>query len=46
MLIGEGPNFGINGSFGSVEKKFSISFSKVNKKIYLSLQCYNADNGY
>ena len=42
--VGEGPTFGINGSLGLLEKEFSISFSKVNKKSCLSLD-YNAD-GY
>ena len=45
-MLGEGPTFGINGSFGLVEKKFSITFSEVNKKTCLSLHYYNADNGY
>ena len=44
-MLGEGPTFAINESFGLVEKKFSITFSKVNKKICLSLHYYNADNG-
>ena len=37
--------FGINGSFGSPKKKFSISFCKANTKFCLSL-IYNADNNY
>ena len=45
LVLGEGPYFGINGSFGSPEKKFSINFSKSNTKSYLSLH-YNADNSY
>ena len=45
LVLGEGPNFGINGSFGSSEKKFSINFSKANTKFCLSLH-YNADNSY
>ena len=44
-MLGEGPTFGINGSFGSPEKKFCISFSKKNTKFFLSLH-YNADNSY
>ena len=28
LVLGEGPNFGINWSFASQEKKFSINFSK------------------
>ena len=44
-MLGEGPNFGINGRFDSLEKKFSIDFTKTNKKFSLSLH-YNADNSY
>ena len=43
-MLGGGPTFGINGSFGLVEKKISITFSEVNKKTCLSLHYYNADN--
>ena len=42
LVLGEGPTFGINGRFGSPEKKFSINLSKANKKFCLSLN-YNAD---
>ena len=42
-LNDEGPTYGINGSFGSPEKNFSITFAKQNTKFYLSLQ-YNVDN--
>ena len=45
LVLGVGPTFGINRSFGSPEKKFSINFSKANSKFCLSL-CYNADNSY
>ena len=48
LLLGEGPTFGVNGSFGSwlhQKKKFSINFSKANTKLCLSLHC-NADNSY
>ena len=31
LVLGEGNTFGINGSFGAPEKKFSISFSKKHK---------------
>ena len=31
LVLGEGPILGINGSFGSPEKNFSINFGKVNK---------------
>ena len=37
--LGKGPTFGINGSFGSVEKMLSIKFSKTNTKLCISLQC-------
>ena len=45
LMLGEGDTFGINGSFGAPEKKFSINFSKGNTKFCLSLH-YNADNSY
>ena len=45
LVLGEGPTFVINGSFGSSEKKFSINFSKANTKFCLSLH-YNSDNSY
>ena len=44
-MLGEGPAFGINGSFGSPEKNFSINFRNANTKFFLSLH-YNADNSY
>ena len=44
MLI-EVQTFGINGRFGSPEKKLSINCTKVNTKFCLSLH-YNADNNY
>ena len=28
LILGEGDTFGINGSFGALEKKFDINFSK------------------
>ena len=45
LVLGGRPNFGINGSFGSPEKIFSIKFIKANTKLCLSLHC-NADNTY
>ena len=45
LILGEGATLGINGSFGSPEKKFSINFTKENTKFCLSLH-YNADNSY
>ena len=43
VVLGEGTIFGIKGSCGSPEKNFSIDFSKVNTKFYLSLH-YNANS--
>ena len=37
LVLSEGPTFGINGSFASSEKKFSINFSKAKTKFCLSL---------
>ena len=31
LVLGKGPNFGINGSFGSPEKNFIIDFTKAKK---------------
>ena len=45
LILGECPTYGINGSFRSPEKKFSINFSKANTKFCLSLH-YNPDNSY
>ena len=45
LVLGEGPTFGINGSFCSPEEKFSINFSKTSTKLCSSLN-YNADNSY
>ena len=44
-MLSKGPTFGVNGSFGSQEKKVSIDFSKANTKFCLILH-YNADNSY
>ena len=44
-MLGEGDTFGIYGSFGALEKKFSINFCKANTKSSLSLHC-NVDNSY
>ena len=35
LVLGEGPTFGINGSFGSSKKNLSINFSKANTKFAL-----------
>ena len=45
LILDLGPTYGINGRFGSVEKKFSINFTKSNTKFYLSLH-NNSDNSY
>ena len=45
LVLGEGPTFGINQSFGSLEKKFIINFSEPRTKFCLSLY-YNSDNSY
>ena len=45
LILGESPTYGINGTFGSPEKKFNINFTKENTKFCLSLH-YNADNSY
>ena len=37
LMLGVGPTYGINGSFGSPEKKSNISFTKENPKCCLSL---------
>ena len=44
-MLGEGDTFGINGSLGSLVKKFGINFSKENTAFCLRLH-YNADNSY
>ena len=43
LLLGKNPTTGINGSFGLIEKNFSINFTKANTKSCLSLH-YNADS--
>ena len=45
LMLGEGPTYGINGSFGSPEKHFDVNIIKANTKFYLRLH-YNADNSY
>ena len=45
LVLDEGPIFGINGRFGSLEKKICVNFSKANTKFWLSSH-YNADNSY
>ena len=45
LVLGEGDTFGINGSFGAPEKKFSINFSKAKTKFCLNVN-YNEDNCY
>ena len=43
LALSEVPTPGINGSFDSLEKKFSINFIKASTKFCLSLR-YSADN--
>ena len=45
LVLGDGPTYGINGSFGLSEKKFKIIFFKVNTKFCLSFH-YHSDNSY
>ena len=45
LILGQGPTYGINGSFRLPDKKFNISFTKTNTTFCLSLH-YNADNSY
>ena len=45
LVLGEGPAYGINGSFASPEETFSINFTKAKTNFYLSLH-YNGNNSY
>ena len=45
LIFGLGQTYGINGSFGKPEKKFSINFTIANRKFCLSLN-YDGDNSY
>ena len=45
LILGLDPTYGINGSFGSPEKKNTINFTKANAKFCLRLH-YNADCSY
>ena len=45
LILVLGSTYGINGSFGSPQKIFSINFTKENARFSLSLH-YNADNSY
>ena len=45
LVVGKGLTYGINGNLDSVEKKFSINFSKENKTFCLGLN-YNGDSSY
>ena len=45
LILGEGPTDGIDRTFGSPEKRFSINCIKENTKFCLSLH-YDADNSY
>ena len=44
-MVGESRNFGINGSFGSAEKKFCISLSEPNTKFCLIFH-YSANGSF
>ena len=44
-MLTDGPPFSINGSFGSAEKKVSISFNKANTKFFLRLH-HNIESSY
>ena len=44
-MLSEGSTYGMNGKFGSPEKKFSVNFTKANTKFCLNLH-YNGDNNY
>ena len=44
-MLGKGPSYGINDSFRSPEKSFSIKFIKAKTKFRLNLR-YNYDNSY
>ena len=37
LVLCEGDNFDINRSFGAPEKRFSINFSKSNRKFFLRM---------
>ena len=45
LILDEGLTYGINGSLGSTEKKFSINFTEAKTTFCMSLH-YNADNSY
>ena len=45
LMLGLGPTYRINGRFDSMEKKFSINFTKSNTKFCLGLY-YSCDNSY
>ena len=45
LILSKGASFGINGTFGSPEKRLGINCTKTNTKFCLSLH-YNADNFY
>ena len=45
LVVGEGPNYGNNGSFGLTEKRFSIIFGEANTKFCLRWY-YNAHDNY
>ena len=44
-ILGLDPTYGVNGKFGSAEKKISIKFTKLDTKFCLTLH-HNDDNSY
>ena len=44
LILGLVPIYGINGKCGSEGKKFSVNFSKSNRRFCLSLHCYDDNN--
>ena len=45
LMIGVGPTYSINGSFGLPEKEFSINYNETKTNVCLSFY-YNHDNSY
>ena len=45
LMLDEGPVYGINGSFRSPERRFSINFTKASTNFCFTLH-YNAENSY
>ena len=45
LVLSEGPSYGNDRSFGTLEEKFNINFSNARKKYCLTLH-YNGGNSY